>query len=402
MHCRVYRLRPNSHCQVVNCHRQGPGNLARSKGTDVIIRDVSVKLVEAPLSRIFRGSTYQVPSRCTIIVRLETDDGLVGEIYSGDERTDYRYIRRLILETFRHAYIGEDPMAVERIWDLMFRLTPHQANKAAAMQAISAIDLAVWDLIGKSLDTPLYRLLGGCKPEVPIIGYTYFDDGEDSGSEAEVVLLQQERGYAGTKLKVGDDVVARDVRRVEAIRSLVGDDFILACDANRAWSVEQALDFARNVASLNVAWLEEPVRWHNEVDGMRRVRESTSIPVTAGQSESSGFGCMNLMKAGAVDFLNVDASIAGGITEWRRVAAAASYFGVGMVHHEEPQVSIHLLSAIPHSFCAELFQDPERDPVWHQMYLDHPEPSQGMIRPPDRPGLGIQIDHEFVERYLVE
>ena len=91
-----------------------------------------------------------MPSRCTIIVRLETDDGLVGEIYSGDERTDYRYIRRLILETFRHAYIGEDPMAVERIWDRMFRLTPHQANKATAMQAISAIDLAVWDLIGKS------------------------------------------------------------------------------------------------------------------------------------------------------------------------------------------------------------------------------------------------------------
>ena len=368
----------------------------------MIIRDVSVKLVEVPLSRVFRGSTYQVPSRCTVIVRLETDDGVVGEIYSGDERTDYLYIKNLILENFRDAFVGEDPLAVERIWHNMFEMTPYIANKAAAMQAISAVDLAVWDLIGKSLGTPVYRLLGGCKTEIPIIGYTYFEDERDTGSEAELVLSQKQQGLAGTKLKVGDVVVSRDIRRVEAIRSVVGDDFILACDANRAWSIDQALEFANGVAGLGIAWLEEPVRWHNQVEGMRRVREATQIPVTAGQSEISGFGCMDLMKAGAVDFLNVDASIAGGITEWRRVAAAANFYGVRMVHHEEPQVAIHMLSAIPHSFCAELFQDPERDPVWHQMYLDHPQPRNGMISPPDRPGLGIQIDHEFVERYLVE
>ena len=108
------------------------------------------------------------------------------------------------------------------------------------------------------------------------------------------------------------------------------------------------------------------------------------------------------MEAGAVDFLNVDASIAGGITEWRRIAGAASFHGVRMVHHEEPQVAIHMLSAIPHSYCAELFQDPVRDPVWHQMYLGHPEPKDGKISPPDRSGLCIQIDYDFVERYLVE
>ncbi len=366
------------------------------------IQDASVKLVEVPLERVFRGSTYVVPSRCTIIVRLETDEGLAGEIYSGDERSDYRYIKKLILEDFRDAYVGQDPMAVELVWEHLFRLTPHVANKSAAMKAISAIDLAVWDLVGKALDAPVHQLLGGYRSELPIIGYTYFEDKWDSGSEAEIVLSQKEQGYAGTKLKVGDDVVSRDLRWVESIRSVVGDDFILACDANRAWTVPQALEFARNAAGLGIAWLEEPVRWHNEVEGMRRVRESTPVPVTAGQSEISGFCCMDLMKTGAVDYVNVDASMAGGITEWRRVAAAAAYFGVGMVHHEEPQTAIHLLSAIPHGYCAELFQDPVRDPVWHRMYLDHPEPKDGMISPPSRPGLGIQIDHDFVERYAVE
>jgi D-galactarolactone cycloisomerase len=368
----------------------------------VKIRDVTVKTIEVPLTRVFVGSTYRVPSRCTVIVRLETDEGVVGEIYSGDERTHYREMKQLILERFKPLLVGEDPLAVERIWSKLFELTPHIANKEAAMQAIGAVDLAVWDLIGKSLNTPVHRLLGGCKTEIPIIGYTYFEDGNDPGSEAEVALQQQEQGYAGTKLKVGDSVISRDTKRVEAIRNAVGSDFILACDANRAWTVDQALEFARSVADLDLAWLEEPVRWHNEVDGMSRVRNAGLVPVTAGQSEISGFGCMELMKAGAVDYLNVDASIAGGITEWKRIAAAASFHGVGMVHHEEPQVAIHLLSAIPHSYCAELFHDPVRDPVWHQMYLDHPEPKNGKISPPDRPGLGIQIDHDFVERYLVE
>lgn len=366
------------------------------------IRDITVQTVEVPLARVFVGSTYRVPSRCTFIVRLDTDEGVSGEIYSGDERTDYRLMKELVLQRFKPILVGEDPMTVERIWNKMFEITPHIANKEAAMRAIGAVDLAVWDLIGKILDKPVHQLLGGCKSEIPIIGYTYFEDGNDPGSEAEVARQQQEQGYAGTKLKVGDDVVSRDVKRVEAVRNAVGSDFILACDANRAWTVEQSLEFARSVADLDLAWLEEPVRWHNEVEGMSRVRSAGRVPVTAGQSEISGFGCMDLMKAGAVDFLNVDASIAGGITEWRRIASAASLHGVRMVHHEEPQVAIHLLSAIPHSYCAELFQDPVRDPVWHQMYLDHPEPKDGKISPPDRPGLGIQIDHDFVERYLVE
>ena len=111
---------------------------------------------------------------------------------------------------------------------------------------------------------------------------------------------------------MGDEVVSNDVRRVEAVRGAVGEDFILACDANRAWTVEQGLEFARSVAGLDVAWLEEPVQWHNEVERMRRVREGTSIPVTAGQSEISGFGCIGLMKAGGVELLEVDTASEGG------------------------------------------------------------------------------------------
>ena len=357
-------------------------------------------MVEAPLPRVFKGSTYQIDKRCTIVVRIETDEGVVGEIYSGDERTAYREVRGLIVGPLRDALLGESPFAVERIWAKMFELTPH-LNKRVAMASISAVDMALWDVVGKALNAPLYKLLGGAKTDLPAIGYGYFDEDLDPEAVADAAAGYRDDGYAGMKLKVGSAAVHADLKRVEAIRRAVGGDFILACDANMAWTPESAVEFAAAAAHLGIAWLEEPVRWHQQIDGMRRVREATAVRVAAGQSELSGFGCMDLMRGGAVDLVNVDASIAGGVTEWRRIAAAAHYFGVGMIHHEEPQVAVHLLSAMPHSFCVELFQDPERDPVWHQMYVGRPEVRDGRMAPPDRPGLGIQIDEGFLRRYEV-
>ena len=365
------------------------------------IRDISVRLVSVPLSRVFRGGTYQIEKRCTVIVNVETDEGITGEIYSGDEKTMDRQIRDLIMGPFREVLIGEDPFAVERIWARLFDMTPVLGDKSVAMRAVSAVDLALWDVIGKALNTPLYKLLGGSKTEVPIIGYAYYADDETPEIIAGMVAEQHAAGYAGTKLKVGAASVDYEIDRVKAIRKVVGDDFILACDANQAWTPQQAITFANGVEDQGIAWFEEPVRWHNDRDGMAQVRQATSIPVTAGQSEFSGHGCFELMKAGAVDYLNVDATIAGGITEWKRTAATAHYFGVGMVHHEEPQVSISLLCGVPHSFCAELFPDPVRDPVWHEMFVGHPEPRNGMISPPEGPGLGINIDQDFVAKYEV-
>ena len=365
------------------------------------IRDISVTLVEIPLTKAFVGSTYRIETRATVIVRVETDEGVTGEIYCGDERTYFRRMRDLILGPFRDVLIGEDLFAVERIWGKLFAMTPVLGDKKVAMEAISAVDVALWDAIGKALDTPVYKLLGGSKTEIPVIGIGYFEDGLDPVGVGYAMLEQKEMGYTGTKLKAGYGPVSEDVARAVATREVTGDDFILAVDPNLAWTVEEAVEFGRGVSDIGLAWLEEPVRWHRQFEGMARVRQATSVPVAAGQSELSGFGCFEMMRAGAVDFLNVDVSIAGGITEWRRIAAAAQYFGVRMIHHEEPHIALHLLCAVPHSYCGEVFQDPVREPVWHYMYPGHPEVRDGKMGPLDEPGLGLHIDEEFVRRYEV-
>lgn len=365
------------------------------------IQDISATLIVVPLAKVFKGSNYEVSERCTILVRIETEDGVVGEAYSGDERVFYRDERDLIVGPYREALIGEDIFATERIWAKLFNLTHQVRNKLVAIRALSAVDVAVWDGVGKALNTPLYKLLGGYKTELPVIGYTYGEVEKNPDDVANEVVQQLEWGYAGTKLKVGRAAMDEDIQRVKAIRQRVGEQAIIACDANRAWTPLDAIRFARQVEDYNIAWLEEPTQWNNQVEGMRAVRAATSIPIAAGQSELSGFACIQLMQHGAVDMMNADASYIGGITEWKRMAAAAHFLGVQMIHHEEPQTALHLLAAVPHSYCAELFSDPVRDPIWHEMYIDHPPVVNGKIGPPERPGLGIQIDRSFVEKYTV-
>ena len=167
------------------------------------IQALSVTAVTVPLNRVFKGSTYQIDTRSTLIVRIMTDEGLTSEIYSGDERDLHREIRALILGPFKDALIGEDPFATERHWHRLFSMTPHFGDKTVAMRAISAVDLALWDLVGKALNTPLFRLMGGDGAAVPIVGYGYFETTDPPELVCEDMLQQKALGCAGSKLKVG-------------------------------------------------------------------------------------------------------------------------------------------------------------------------------------------------------
>ena len=369
------------------------------------VRDLKATLVAVPLERgeVALGSADQRDKLRTIIVTIETDDGITGEIYSGNSANGmsmpFHEIRDLVLGPCKDVVMGEDPFAVERIWERLSQATSQVNNREAAMRAVAAVDMALWDVMGKALKMPLYRLLGGHKNEIPAMGDGgSLREGRDLEDIVGSIARQKELGYGGTKFHVEGTSTEADIKQVEAVRKAAGDDFIVALDAGKACTPEQAIRFSKSVEKYNIAWFEEPVPF-DDIEGMRRVREATTIPVTAGQSELTGPGCMELLKGGAVDYLNAESSKLGGITEWRRVAAAAHFFGVRMIHHKECQVSIQLLSALPHTFCAEFFQDPERDPFWHHMNLGRPEIKDGKIMLSDEPGLGIRIDQGFVSRY---
>jgi L-alanine-DL-glutamate epimerase-like enolase superfamily enzyme len=208
----------------------------------------------------------------------------------------------------------------------------------------------------------------------------------------------RELGLAGMKFKVGGRSPEEDAARFRRAREVAGEDFILCADANQGWTTTDAVRFARLVEDCDLRWFEEPCRWHNDRRAMRDVRLMAGIPVCAGQSEMSASGCRDLMVTGAIDVCNFDASWSGGPTEWRRVASMALAFDVEMGHHEEPQVASHLLASIPHGTYAECFH-PDRDPIWWSLASNRPALVEGMLTLPELPGLGWEIDWDYVERH---
>ncbi len=364
------------------------------------ITDLQVIPLRVPLSRTFGGSQYQVSMRCTVVVRIGTDEGISSDIYSGDERDLQAPLVKIIEQELRPLLLGEDPLAYERIWEKLFAITLALRDRRLAMQAVSAVDIGIWDIIGKALQTPVYKLLGGYRNRIPIITIGgYYEEGKGLRELAAEVQGYVEMGLAGLKLKVGGASVAEDIERARVARQSAGPEFLIACDANQAWTARNAIHFARAVEPLNIAWLEEPVQWYDQVRGMRMVRNSTVIPVAAGQSEISMHGCRDLMAGEAIDICNVDVTYVGGITEWRRIAAMARSYSVGMAHHEEVQVASHLLASSAHGLYAECFANPLRDPVWQQLVANRPAIHSGAMTLPDRPGFGWELDKQFIERY---
>lgn len=366
------------------------------------IERLSVRLIACPLERTVVASSFTKTRRCTVLVTIETDSGSTGRIYAGDKRDHQEEIASYILDDIAPVVVGEELFSVERLWERAVAGSSTAGDRSLYMHALGAVDSAIWDAIGKALDVPLYRLWGGYRETLPIvaIGGYYEEDKDLDGLVAEATEYR-ELGLDGIKLKVGGVSVEEDIERLAAIREGLGPDYRIACDANRAWSVEQALAFAERAAEYDLAWLEEPVVWLDQYRGMREVRRRTGVPVTAGQNEVSPSGCLRLVDESSVDIINYDASLGGGPTAWRKVAASAGLSGVRMGHHEEPHLAMHLLASVPNGGYLECFH-PDLDPVWYQMVENRPTVEDGRLRLPDGPGFGLEFDETFVERYTVD
>jgi L-alanine-DL-glutamate epimerase-like enolase superfamily enzyme len=370
-------------------------------GDALTIESIDVTAVVVPLDQEYRGSYYRMSNRSTVIVRVTTREGVVGEAYAGDEDATLAEIAAVIREELTPRLLGENGFAIERCWEKGFPVTWDQLrDRRIGLVALAAVDLALWDAIGKAVRRPLWQLWGGYRDAigVNIIGGYY---GRDLPGIRDEVAGWREMGFHGCKFKVGGREPSEDALRVEAARDAAGADFVITIDANQGYTRAQALDLCARVRDLDIRWFEEPCIWSNDARDMRDVRAVGGIPVCAGQSEHSPEGCRDLMEAGAIDVCNFDASWSGGYTNWRRMAAAARLYSVELAHHEEPQVAAHLLASQPHGTYLEVFH-PDRDPIWWRMIANRPELVEGKLLLPTGPGLGWELDREFVQRYRLD
>lgn len=366
---------------------------------DLTITRIETEAIRVPLARTYRGSHYKMTHRSTIITRIHTASGLVGEAYAGDEDASLLEIESIIQDELAPLLIGQDGSAIERLWEITRPATwDILRDRRLGLVACASIDVTLWDLMGKALGVPLWKLWGGYRSRVPVITIGgYYGSNLTIKEEVEYLLKEE---FAGMKFKIGGMSPEDDAKRFKEARKVGGDNFRIAVDANQGYTPAQAIEFSKLVADDNLLWFEEPCIWQNDKKGMRDVRYGGSVAVCAGQSEFSAAGCRDLMEAGSIDFCNFDSSWSGGPTEWRKVAAMATVYDVKMAHHEEAQVSAHLLASIPHGTYVEYFH-PDRDPIWHNLLANRPALKDGHIQLNDNPGLGWELDRDYINKYRI-
>lgn len=380
------------------------------------VTDLRVHLVSAELARPFWMSLEPYRTSSELVVEIETDDGLVGigEVHG----RPLDQIARILTNVFAPVLRGQDALAQSAIWEELFLYAHSRRGTALSeshgqphfgagarpqiMAAIAGVDIALWDIKGKALNLPVYRLLGGKDPGVATYasgGYYGPDGGPDVDGLVAEMTSYTALGYTAVKMKVGGQSIAVDAARVSAVRDAVGPNVDIMLDANSAYDVPGAIDAARAFERYSPRWLEEPLRWYDTVHGTGQVANATRIPIASGESEMHRWGCRDLILSAGVRVMQFDATRAGGVTEWLRVAAYADAHGVVMAPHHDPQIHGHLLAAVPNALTLEAFPNRVRDPLWAELYLDTPKVIDGIFTVPERPGFGVEINRDALKDY---
>ncbi|HEX2439583.1 MAG TPA: mandelate racemase/muconate lactonizing enzyme family protein [Methylomirabilota bacterium] len=373
--------------------------------------------LSAPLPQVVRTSTHAISRVNEVIVTLTTDAGHVGigEAHgpfltqaSGEALRGVSDILRAITP----LVVGQDPFESERIWQDLFALTytsvrgiPALARQQRALvTAMSAIDIALWDLKGKAIGRPVWALLGGAlRRRIPayVTGF-YYRDGEKTDDLVREAAMYVEQGYRTVKVKVGGLTPEADADRVGVIRRAVGKDIAIMLDANQGWNLPTAVEAAKRCAVHDIFWLEDPMPWFDERQTLARLKAETDIPIAAGETEYTPFGLRTLLAEGLVDYLIIDSTWAGGLTTWRKAAVMAELYQVPLAAHHDPQIHVHAVAASPTGFILESFADATRDPLWFELFRERPAVVDGFMTVPEAPGLGLELRADTLEKYGVK
>lgn len=332
-----------------------------------------------------RGATH-------IVVRLRTDDGLTGVGY-------YSMLAPWVVKTFMSAIdhfagrvIGADPMQVESITNGF--LASGGDFSAVVSRAVSAIDVALWDLKAKALGQPLHKLLGSSKDRVPVYaGYRLWWN-YDIDTVARNAADFAAQGHKALKYRMwgtGDLQACGD--RTRAIREAVGPDVAMLLDVNQNWAPDRALEIARAMEPYRLHWFEDPVR-HTDFQSLNMLSQALHTPIATGESLDKLWEFRHLLESHAADIVIVD-PIVGGITPWLKIAALCESFGKPIASHLYPEVLSHCIAAVPNGHIVEYL------PWTTEIWQDPPQVVDGNLIFNDTPGLGLELDEAAVKRLTV-
>lgn len=353
-------------------------------------------------------------SSSAVLVEVVTDDGLtgIGQIHGSPLKPICEYVEKL-----GEVARGMDALAQVAVWEKLFALTSPRAtgmggrdglpqpmprgDRPQIMAAIGGIDSALWDIKGKAMDVPVWKLLGG--DGKPLLSYAtggYYDlDAPLSACAAELESFVR-NGYRAVKLKTAGLSVEKEVERIKATRAAIGPGVLLMLDMNAAYDLEDCIRFARAVEPHGIYWLEEPLHWYLQPADFATLAKNTPIPLAHGEREMTRFTARDFITSGALGFMQFDSTRFAGFTEALRVSHLAEQHGVRIAPHLVPEVHAHLVSAFPRlGFGVESHGNADRDPLWFELFTERAQVREGRVHLSERPGFGFDIDWKTVAKY---
>jgi len=387
------------------------------------IKEIRTFILKVPLGeKRFYSSQCAFPERNSMLVQIMTDEGIYGW-GEGGQYGPAEPVKIIIDKILSPMLIGKDPLDKGILWDQMYQNTRDFGQKGAYIEAISAIDIALWDICGKALQVPVCKLLGGRKRD-DVFSYAtgcYYRGEDVLNTDKALGALKEEAcgyvdaGFEMLKIKVGLLSVEEDAKRVQAIREVTGDKIRLFCDCNHAYNAYTAIRMAHVLEDNGILFMEEPVT-PEDYNGYIRVRENTSIAIAAGECEYTAYGFSKLISNNCIDIAQPDICVAGGLTEFQKILAIATVNGVSVIPHvwgsgiamAAALSAIASMPLFPHTANPNPFQnepvieyDRNYNPLRDELLCENFSLTDKKVKVPEGVGLGVDVDMEVLKKYTV-
>jgi L-alanine-DL-glutamate epimerase-like enolase superfamily enzyme len=369
------------------------------------IVEVRTSIVVVPLPRPVAWSNVRVTEREFLFVWIRTESGVEGMGFTVGSRFPggARVIQSVVENVLEPVIVGRDAAEIERLWEDMYFRGLLLGTRGALMRALSAVDIALWDVLGKGTGRRLCDLLGRYRETVPAYasgGYYYDDDPDrDLALLEEEIVRHVELGFRDVKIKVGRLPWPLERRRVERVLEVAGPNVRVAVDANHAWrDAASAINDLRHIDDLGLWWIEEPLL-PDQIEPAARLAEKLTTPLATGEIEAGRWAFRAIVDAGAAAILQTDATVAGGVSEWLKVAGMAATCDVPLAPHWVPYVHVHLGAATPAVLTVEYFHQTTGVLGFDELLARQLELVDGALVVPPGPGHGIELDMDAIRHY---
>jgi L-talarate/galactarate dehydratase len=359
------------------------------------ITHVTTRVLRTPADNpLVVGLPAPTDTREFVTLELGTDQGLtgVGVTFFGGALTP---ALRAAVDGLAHLLVGDDPTETEAVAAKARRAAGSSGPGGIFTLALSAIDIACWDLKGKALGRSVCALLGGLRERVPTYASGALMRPHPVSYLAEAGPRLLKLGFRQMKMQCGSEpTIAASVERVRVLREAIGPDVDLMCDINQLWSVNHAIEVGRRIEPYHLYWLEDPTA-HDDFPGLARIADALTTPIAAGEYHYGIVPFRHMLEARSIDIVMIDVLRVGGITQWMKVAGMAEAFNLPVVSHLVPEIHVHLIAAIPNGLTVEYM------PWSLRLFEETPALESGQLVVPTRPGLGLAFDQAALKRYQI-